>query len=101
MRLTRHPPSRSGCFYRCGCLVATTTVGKTPQLACQTIPVLSPVLALLSGSVVITITAFLGLEQLFSKMRIAGWLVEESLDNGARVSVILHRREMLWGVAKR
>jgi hypothetical protein len=54
------------------CPVATTTVSETTRLACQTVPVLSPVLALLGGSDAITVPAFLGLEQLFAKLRIAG-----------------------------
>jgi hypothetical protein len=41
-------------------------------LACQTNPGLSTALALLGLSDVITIPAFLRLEQLFAKMRIAG-----------------------------
>lgn len=49
-----------------------TALGEKNRLGCQTIPVLSTVLALLALPDVLTIPTFRELEQLFLKMRIAG-----------------------------
>lgn len=48
-----------------------TALGEKNRLGCQTIPVLSTVLALLALPDVLTIPTFRELEQLFLKMRIA------------------------------
>ncbi len=70
-RSTQHPPFHSWYFYPDACPVAMTSTREKNSLQCQTILAFSMALALLGFADIITIQGSRGLEQFFTKMRIA------------------------------